>query len=332
MSFKKILALLLKIAVTVAFMWLVFQKINIGLVFEQIVQVDVFWAMLAVLALITQLILAGVRWYLVGSILNIPIPLHLATSLVLIGQFFNQILPGGIGGDAVRAWMLTRRNFELKRALISVVCDRSLGLLILFNVAALTLPFLTFFDNVQIPHGLSLMVAFLSIAAIGMLTLILQGDQISDLLRAIKILRPLGAVVSSMRSVFVSGARSTWALVLSIGIQFLVILSIYLGARSLHIEFNLQQVLLLPVIILIGSLPISFAGWGLRESAMVTGLGFVAISPVNALSVSILFGLGQIVISIPGIILTIKIFLGSVFTKLPASLERQKNLKNSDRV
>ena len=47
-------------------------------------------------------------------------------------------------------------------------------------------------------------------------------------------------------------------------------------------------------------LPISFAGWGVREGAMVTALGLVNI-PINvSLASSILFGLFLLLISLPG--------------------------------
>jgi len=48
------------------------------------------------------------------------------------------------------------------------------------------------------------------------------------------------------------------------------------------------------------SIPISFAGWGVREGAMVVGLGFAGVSPSEALAISLLLGVTQFAIGLPG--------------------------------
>jgi uncharacterized membrane protein YbhN (UPF0104 family) len=46
--------------------------------------------------------------------------------------------------------------------------------------------------------------------------------------------------------------------------------------------------------------PISFAGWGVREGAMIVGLGLAGIAAADALAVSVAFGLLQVVLGVPG--------------------------------
>lgn len=58
-------------------------------------------------------------------------------------------------------------------------------------------------------------------------------------------------------------------------------------------------VLVLPVLF-VASLPISLAGWGLRESAMVIALGQVGVDAVDAMAISIIFGLSFLLAGIPG--------------------------------
>ena len=57
---------------------------------------------------------------------------------------------------------------------------------------------------------------------------------------------------------------------------------------------------LVPPIVLVTTLPISIAGWGVRESATVIGFGFIGVAPADALALSVLFGLVQIVMGVPG--------------------------------
>jgi hypothetical protein len=63
-------------------------------------------------------------------------------------------------------------------------------------------------------------------------------------------------------------------------------------ALSLGIDLSIVDGLaVLPAVILASALPISIAGWGVREGAMVVGLGLLAIDGSDAALVSIFFGL-----------------------------------------
>ena len=60
-------------------------------------------------------------------------------------------------------------------------------------------------------------------------------------------------------------------------------------------------ILVVPVIFLIALIPISFAGWGLREAGAVWLFGMVGITSEGALAMSICFGLLLIVAGLPGL-------------------------------
>ena len=92
-------------------------------------------------------------------------------------------------------------------------------------------------------------------------------------------------------------------IVFSIFIQLFSVMSIYLIFLSLGIQINFPALfLLVPLSILGMSLPISFAGWGVREGIMIFILGLLQIGQEQALLISIIFGLSLFFISIPGII------------------------------
>ena len=62
-------------------------------------------------------------------------------------------------------------------------------------------------------------------------------------------------------------------------------------------------VLLVPLIFLVGLLPISFAGWGIRELGAVAILGWIGIASEHAVTLSVLFGLVMVVTALPGLVL-----------------------------
>ena len=88
---------------------------------------------------------------------------------------------------------------------------------------------------------------------------------------------------------------------LSLGVHLLSALTVFVLARGIGVEVSFgQMVVLIPPVILVATLPISVAGWGVREGAMVTALGFVGVAPADAFAVSVIFGLALVVIALPG--------------------------------
>jgi hypothetical protein len=72
-------------------------------------------------------------------------------------------------------------------------------------------------------------------------------------------------------------------------------------AHGLHIDVSLADMLvMLPPVFFLSMLPISVSGWGVREGASVVALGLAGLTASDSLAISVCFGLGLIVISLPG--------------------------------
>jgi len=88
-----------------------------------------------------------------------------------------------------------------------------------------------------------------------------------------------------------------WAIAGNANITF----AVFLMAMSLGLEVTwLDCLILVPPVILVTTLPISIAGWGVREGAMVTAFGLVGVPAEGALVLSLMFGLWGIVMGLPG--------------------------------
>ena len=62
-------------------------------------------------------------------------------------------------------------------------------------------------------------------------------------------------------------------------------------AQSIGVAVTvLDCLVLMPPVILITTIPISIAGWGVRESAMVAIFGFISVVQEDAIALSLLFG------------------------------------------
>ena len=69
----------------------------------------------------------------------------------MIGQFFNQLLPSSIGGDAIKIIYLNKINIRISVSTISILYDRLLGFLSLFLIVLVgQIIFKNHFDLIKI--------------------------------------------------------------------------------------------------------------------------------------------------------------------------------------
>jgi glycosyltransferase 2 family protein len=72
-------------------------------------------------------------------------------------------------------------------------------------------------------------------------------------------------------------------------------------ASDVGLDFLATAAVALPAL-LIATMPIALAGWGVREGAMIVGYGLFGVAPGAALAVSVGFGLASLAVSLPGIV------------------------------
>jgi len=298
---RQIILGVIKIIITGCLLTYLIEKIDIQSAFLQLRLMQPSCALAALVALLVQLLLVVIRWYLVGQLINVTVSLRHAALLMFIGQFFNQLMPSSIGGDAVRAWMASRNGISLARAAASIFCDRAVGLLVVVYFAWLSL--MLFPSDwgsgvMAVSRYLYYLTAFVTF---GLLVLMLFGAKVAELMMHSFFGRPFGVIVRDIRIVLFTNVKSLQIIGLSVGVQMLIAVAAYFFAKGINVNLGfVDALILIPLIMLVSMLPVSWAGWGLRESAMVVGLGFVGIADVDALAISLAFGLAQIVIGLPG--------------------------------
>jgi uncharacterized protein (TIRG00374 family) len=292
--------LALKIAITIGLMAYLLSKVDVAPVVVQMRAMSPKWAAAAVLPMVLQLALVSLRWRLVNGLVGANMQLAQVFRLTLIGQFFNQVLPTALGGDAMRAWLASREGVPLARAISGVLCDRALGLMVLAVIVAGTLLLLP----QPVAERLPAKAAFQAIALLGvcgLVALFFAGDFIARLLGRRRVTESLGKLVQDLRCVVYSRGPSVAIVALSGAVQVLFVTTIYLCAQGMSIPLGFGAALLvIPAIMLVSVIPISFAGWGVREGAMIIGLSLLGIGAPQALAISVAFGLLNIVVGLPG--------------------------------
>jgi len=141
-KYWNIIKLLLKLGFTVLLIYLVFQKIDIRQVKSVFLQSRPAFIIAALLCYFLSQVVSS--WRLLGFLQCIGLGPGFGFNLRLymLGMFYNVFLPGGIGGDGYKIYIL-RKKFQLptKKIFLSLLLDRVSGLWAIFFLAAA----LTFF-------------------------------------------------------------------------------------------------------------------------------------------------------------------------------------------
>jgi uncharacterized membrane protein YbhN (UPF0104 family) len=85
----------------------------------------------------TALVVTFARWFFLVRALDLPFRPRDAVRLGFIGNVFNLVIPGAVGGDVIKAAFLCREQERKTQAVASMVIDRVLGLLGLFALASI---------------------------------------------------------------------------------------------------------------------------------------------------------------------------------------------------
>jgi uncharacterized protein (TIRG00374 family) len=298
---KNIFLLGLKLLITFGLIYYFLSKSDTHLLGTQLMSFSHISLVFSLFILIFILILVAIRWWIIADILRIPLTFKSACNLVFIGQFFNQFLPSSVGGDGIKIWAMTKKNIALFDATSSVICDRSIGLFALIFIALISAYFfskpiylLNFFDAKWFAVTL---IATLS-------SLFFCGKKIANFMLKYRSTSSLGILLENLRTVLFNKNKSLVLISVSLITQMLTIFIVYIIACGMGVGLDLISCFkYVPIILIAAAIPISIAGWGLRESAMISGLNFAGIISADALAISILFGIIQIIASIPGLFL-----------------------------
>jgi len=303
-SVKRLFLIAAKLAVTGVLVWYLLREVDLQKSGEHLAAFDVGWGVASLAVVAVLLLVAALRWHIYARALNITLSIASAYRLYLIGQFFGQILPAGVGGDAVRVWLLTRRGVAVGPGISSVVLERLTGLLGMLILIAVLLP-LTFSYVDESWERLAI-VLLLAIAAAG-ISAIVGLSFVPNLItkwRQVAVISNLADVAGEARRVGLMLKPALSVLLLSLFMHLLAVLAVYLLAQGLGMTIEpLAYLALVPVVLLLSTLPISVAGWGVRENVMVVALAFAGAEASQALALSILFGLALLTLSLVGAVI-----------------------------
>jgi uncharacterized protein (TIRG00374 family) len=237
------------------------------------------WGLLAISAIValSAVCLTFVRWWLLVRALDIPFRLSEAFRLGFLGYLLNFVSVGSIGGDLFKAYFLARdRPGRRAPAVATVVLDRLIGLYALLVVASaglLTIDVQSFDTPIALGVRRSTLLAT-AIASAGILAIFVLSHSLW--LKTIARVPKLGPMFVRLASAVDLYRRRMGTLIL-IGLMSLVVhightAAIYLAAIGIFSADDVpplaQQLVIVPLAMLAGAIPITPAGMGTFEFAV----------------------------------------------------------------
>jgi glycosyltransferase 2 family protein len=297
MTLRRLL-LITKVVLSLGLLWYVAAKFDLQQGLTELRNISVTW-LFAIFALYSvQLLVAALRFREFLHVMGAEMPLLRCLDATLIGYFFSQTFISFVGGDAMRVYRISQYAIPLVLTAKAVVLDRASGFAGQVLLIVLTLPFaLPLIQDPVMRLSLLLLVAFALAVGAGVIL-------VSRLPQGVRRLKALNAIADVSGRVLkrISTPKGAAAFFgYSLAINLLNILIFFAIANALNVGVGIFECLiLLPPVFFISMLPISISGWGVREGAAILAFGLLGIPATEALAVSVTFGLGLILISLPG--------------------------------
>ncbi len=258
-------------------------------------------------------VLTFVRWYLLVRTLQLRFRLADAFRLGFLGYLLNFVVVGSVGGDLFKAVFIAREQPGRRtEAVATVVVDRLVGfyaLLLLTSLVILWGGIPQAVAEVAMICRLTLVVT--AITTVGLLLLLLPGfasGPLAELLTGLPKIGPVfGQLISSLRVYRARWGMVAVALVMSLGSHMLFILSFFCIASALfdRVPTLLEHMILVPLGMVAGSLPLTPAGFGAFEFAIGELYRIIPADPsldVAGVLVALVYRLVTITVAMIGVV------------------------------
>jgi len=296
---RSLLVLIARILVSFGLLYLSLRGIDFDTIRSRLSEIKAGWILLAVVVTVVQVFFGALRWREITERCDAPLSVTTAFRFNMIGTFFNQTLPSAIGGDAMRLWLVGRTGAGWRAATYSVLVDRAVGLIALAVIVVGSLPWS--FDLIGDAKGRTALV-LIDLAAISAgVGFLIVGLLSWHWLRSWWPTRHIHACAVIANRVLFSKTAEPRVAVLSLLIHVLAVVIAWCVVRAIGADASFHQLfLLIPPIMLITMLPISIAGWGVREATMTVAFGYAGLAPADGTVISLLFGATSFIVGAIG--------------------------------
>lgn len=273
LKIKKIGINLLKLGFSVGAIWWVMSKISFKEVLGVFSKANIYYLVAAFILLVISFIFSAFRQNLSFRNTGAHISQSLNIKLFWLGMFYNLFLPGGIGGDGYKVYLVNKyRRNGLKKNIGTMLVNRIAGLVAIGMITVV----LYYLSGLHIPYGKGVWIA---IPMIYLFYLVVLKYFFKSFLN-------------------IHAGLFWWSLALQ-GMQFISAIMIL---SAFHQTSNLFDYLFLFFVSAIATaLPITIGGIGAREMVFLIGAKTLGLDNELCIALSIMFFLLSAIISFGGL-------------------------------
>jgi uncharacterized membrane protein YbhN (UPF0104 family) len=229
---------------------------------------------------------SALKWKLFLDSLGCRVSLVRLNALYYVGYFINLVLPSHVGGDAVRSWYAGKRVGQ-HAAFAATILERLLGLVAMVGLALVSMWFVP-----DLSAGIRAIVVLMALGLVGGVGVLLSPRAVAFIGRL-----PKGRVVRGhlektqgvLRDAMSRRGVLIEALALSLLFHSVTVVNTCAAAAAVGwYDVPVRELfVVLPIILLLGSLPVTPSGLGIQEGAFVFFLTGLGASPAAALGVGV---------------------------------------------
>lgn len=298
-----------KYAIAVLVLLLVFRAVNFLELISALSQITFELIVALLLLSLIMIYLSALKWKIIldgipqegAAAATEEISTPRLFCLYLVGYFVNLIFPSYVGGDVVRSVQLGKAVGQV-RALAATVFERYTGLV---AMVALSFAFVWFLPGVT--SQIEILVCLIALGTVSGTALALfpiSGRLWSRLPFGLgaKLSAPVTKLQSSFHLVRRNGRLVVSAFLLSFIYHSLTVLNTALAGAAVGWSDPsiLQLFVVVPIILLIGAIPLSPQGLGIQEGAFYYFLQLAGATPAQALGVALVLRAKSYVLALIG--------------------------------
>lgn len=264
----------------------VFWVLDAQAIFARLQTAAPLWILASCASLTVVTALMALRWQWVARGLDLDLRYGPALREYYLSQLVNQLVPGGIVGDAARAVRLRHRG-DMERAATSVVIDRLLGQAAFLAVLGLSVSL-----DLLRPGGIAWPIWSGAVVGFGVILAYLLWQW----------RRPQGALARGLNHLRAHLLRVD-QLALNALITMLLIFAFYACGRSVGAVLSpMQAATLVPLILSAMVIPLSVGGWGWREGAAAGLFPLAGFSAEVGVATGIAYGGVLLISALPALV------------------------------
>jgi len=271
---RRYVFLAIKIAVSIALLWLLLSRIDVGQLWATARNASPAWLGAAIAIYFVNVIASAWRWHVLLNAQNVGVPLPTLFQSFSVALFFNNFLPSNIGGDFIRIRDTAKFTGSKTLATLVILTDRIIGVIALVLVAALGATMVSEIGgHVASPIWPSWLWAGFLIGTMVSAPAVIAPAGVGRLLQPLTVFHPewVGDRIEGLTAALGRFRERPVSLLACFGgavfVQGSIVFFYMAVARALHVPVEgWDLAVIVPLSFIVQMLPVSLNGLGVREA------------------------------------------------------------------